>query len=134
MKLQRYIDDLQCRISEEIEDLNYGGCIHFAYYLSKKLKSLKIEHKIALLDHSKTYITKNMFNQRGINHVMIFIPEIGFVDGYKTYEGTPPYYYKNYKQLSFAIRKNRYVWNPTYDITQNPRVRQIIKQVFSNYE
>lgn len=134
MKLQRCIDDLQYRISDEIENLNYGGCIHFAYYLSKKLKSLNIDHKITLLDHCKAFITKDKFRENGVSHVMIFIPEIGFVDGYRTYEGNPPYYYKNYKQISFAVRHYDWIWNPSYDTSQNNRLRQIIKQVFSNYE
>lgn len=132
MKLRKYINELHCRISSEISWINQGGCVHFAYYFSKKLRQLGIKHSIVLIDYC--YIDEKQFNKYGANHVTVYIPKIGLVDGeHVRKERDYPYKeFSEHSKLSFKVR-HKDVWNDWYDTRQNNKVRKIIKEVFDDY-
>ena len=75
MTLEEKIHNLQDKISEEICLINCGGCIHFAYYFSRRLKELNIEHKIAFMDDYNIRLEYKNFEP--VRHVMVYIPNIG---------------------------------------------------------
>lgn len=87
-----------CR--KEIKKLNYGGCGVFAYYLSRQLTELQIEHQIIILSyfkitrkqqalinyHKVTDAAIKACNDISFSHIMIRIKN-KYYDGY-TFKAT----------------------------------------------
>lgn len=123
------IKNLQLEIQFRIDHINEGGCIHFAYFLSKKLKELKISHKIIYLNSSP------LEKPRSCAHVVVYIPNIGYVDGRKTIktkaELTSSRSYKCYHD--FSEYEHNHVrltgnWNWSYWKRQNKLLSYLIKK------
>lgn len=123
------IQSLQRKISKKIHCLNSGGCVHFAYYFSKKLRDLEIEHKIVYLDDQEISLVKSEFEP--VNHVCIYIPHVGYIDGYKTLKKIPAHL--KYKKFSVDTTKVNYFrlsysWNSSYELRQNDLLEEIINE------
>ena len=132
MTLEEKIHNLQDKISEEICLINCGGCIHFAYYFSRRLKELNIEHKIAFMDDYNIRLEYKNFEP--VRHVMVYIPNIGLIDGTSIKKknsfvrGT--YYFKitdcSLKKLDNFRRL--FKWNFQYDQKNNEKLDKLIKK------
>ena len=102
--LETNIESLQDKISRSIRDINEGGCIHFAYYFSKRLAELKIFHKILFVDIDPIDLTYNGFVP--VNHVLVWIPEIGYVDGVVTHSSLESVIgFNHYRHLKPGLTK-----------------------------
>lgn len=124
-ELRDKIKIIQKEIINNIEDINSGGCIHFAYFFSKKLLELNIDHKICFTDDSDDFVNDENFI---CSHVMIYIPEVGLFDGY----GFRQRNNYNYSTLISPnndflnnLRKDRQ-WSTVYDRYQNFKLYKII--------
>lgn len=122
---------MQKEIYSTIPCLNYGGCIHFAWFLSKRLKKLNIKH--FLYYHLHESYPHNISNilQYGIHHVTVYIPSIGFIDGYKTvsFKDRKNYYkYNRRAKISIDTVRNLDIWNSMYDTKHNVLLEKIIKR------
>lgn len=131
-RLEQSIRELQRQVRNEIEYINSGGCIHFAYYFSKKLTKLGVDHKIYFTDYEPIYL--NYDNYQASSHVMVYIPKIGYIDGYelhKTRKTIGREYYSVRTKISTKKLdnfRNCYCWNPTYDTDQNKKLESLIEK------
>lgn len=134
MGLKKNIAQMQSNIRDEIYAINRGGCIHFAYYFSKRLHELKIPHKITFLYDDYMFSTK-ISEFESATHVLVYIPEIGYVDGETTYDKSElrgsHYHYRNRKTVKLSVKtlnlfRNTPHWNPTYSKHQNNNLKDII--------
>ena len=131
-KLVYQIFDLQKDIEKHVDFINEGGCVHFAYYFSKKLSLLKIENYIVFLDKSNPIkISYRDFNS--FNHAMVFIPDIGYIDGVKTIQDVKEYGYR-YKRSKISLtkldnfRNMEGMWCSNYDTEQNFLLQELINE------
>ena len=120
------IGEMQSDISERIASINYGGCIHFAHYFSKKLEELGVPHEIC---YASTW--NDMSKAESCSHVMIEIPEIGFVDGLEIADKEAVE--KEYKSYIYSGDntdgvRNMSGWNDDYDRSQNTHLEQLINK------
>jgi len=143
MITEEQIQELQSTIRVKIINLNSGGCVHFAYYFSKRLKELKIDHSITLVNESyddPISITYKGFQP--VMHILVHIPEIGYIDGYSTYNILSKGSFLNgsrsrvfYKKISkISVKKLDYfrqtgAWNPIYNVNQNKSLESIINSI-----
>lgn len=138
--LKKAISDI---ISEtkNIPYLNHGGCIHFAYFMSKGLSELGVNHKIiGLFNISYGGFNKNFdfvkeFIEDGCSHLLIYIKGIGYFDG-TDFIKHPSDFDRRYEyfirelplHLDYNdIRKNKRIWNSSYDRTYNKFIERVIK-------
>ena len=120
--------------------INNGGCIQFAYYLSCQLKQHGIKHAWVFIDREE-YDYQNLFID-GCHHVMIYIPSVGYVDGEITIQELDPKYEKDQvgyissSQIDLEgmriLKDEPYVWNYTYQKSYNYQLEEIIKFNFRN--
>lgn len=129
------IKELQKVINSKIEGLNNGGCIHFAYYFSKRLTELKIPHKIFFTDNAKP-IDLRLKQFQAVWHVMIYIKDIGYIDGYKIinrkligFERCRFYKHSNPSNNKLDTFRNNGEWNYRYDKSQNTKLSSIINNI-----
>lgn len=117
---------MQSEIIDNIDNLNSGGCIHFAYYCSKRLTQLKIKHKVLFASfNSKIKYTYDDFES--VSHVMVYIPRVGYFDGYKFEKDVKSNYkYLKFLDLNLNILRNEYPWNDFYNTKQNRKLETII--------
>jgi hypothetical protein len=81
-QIQRYID-------KNISNINRGGCIHFSYYLSRRLNQLNVNNFIVLCDGLYDDVRPSGYDDfKAVLHVMVYIPSIGYIDGGKNYPET----------------------------------------------
>lgn len=125
------INKLQKEISKEIKFINQGGCIHFAYYFSKRLRELGIKHSI-VFQHD-TYFTLTYKNYIPSQHVVVYIEGIGYIDG----ESTMQSFEDGMSVVRFSERisltkldyfRNEFAWNSLYDKSQNRKVEKLINK------
>ena len=125
------INKLQKEISKEIKCINQGGCIHFAYYFSKRLRELGIKHSI-VFQHD-TYFTLTYKNYIPSRHVVVYIEGIGYIDG----ESTMQSFEDGMSVVRFSERisltkldyfRNKFEWNFMYDESQNREVEKLINK------
>ena len=125
------INKLQKEISKEIKFINQGGCIHFAYYFSKRLRELGIKHSI-VFQHD-TYFTLTYKNYIPSQHVVVYIEGIGYIDG----ESTMQSFEDGMSVVRFSERisltkldyfRNKFKWNFLYDKSQNRKVEKLINK------
>jgi len=136
MITEETIKEMQSKIRTSIRHLNAGGCIHFAYFFSKALKSQGIGHSIFLCNQEPIDISYDYFES--VSHVLVHIPKIGYIDGYDLYSTKKSYlnryddevYHRHYKFSDRKLDKfrNNYRWNPAYSKRQNTKLDKIIKQ------
>ena len=125
------INKLQKKISKEIDSINNGGCIHFAYYFSKRLRELGIEHSVAFRHTTQFDLTYARYDPS--QHVAIYIEGIGYIDGESTVQDFKEDYYIVKVSKSISLKKlnyfrNEYEWNDWYDTKQNRKVEQLINK------
>lgn len=130
MRLKDKILKMQDEIQENIENLNSGGCIHFAKYFSDHLTSLGISHKIFFGNYwRREVISLDPFTP--VSHVMVYINNIGYVDGYKILKYAKLKYRSN-KLVEMRLQDKEILshrdWNNRYQKYQNKLLQQIIKK------
>lgn len=121
-------------------NLNNGGCVHFAYFFSKRLRQLKIKHNIVVFDSSERISLKRKKLQEWIstkestklccNHVVVKIGDF-YIDGYYSFIfGERHWFNYNFGSITFKelelIRKHG-SWNSMYKKRQNLFLHNIIK-------
>ncbi len=125
----------------KIDNLNDGGCAKFANFLIEELKNIGVEYNIlgALYKDSinlKTKI-KLFFGYKFIpHHIFVEINNEFVMDGYEI--NNKKDFYKKYKNMNiqiftdneFYVWFNQNNWNPKYDVTQDLKVEEIIKNNF----
>lgn len=125
--LDNIIKNIQKDLREKVISLNSGGCVHFAYFLSRKLNSLGIKNYI-IFEGTRD---KN----DSCSHALVKIEgHPGYIDGYKTSNYCNSYHYKhkNYSDIN-RLRKNKMLWNCIYNIKNNSLVSKIINKHFNGY-
>lgn len=127
--MKKKINSLQEAVRKNIYFINHGGCIHFVYFLSKRLRELGIYHRVCFSNCCNVSLDYDKFE--AVNHVTIYIPRIGYIDGYETTKKL----YRKYNTETEKISLNKlnrfrkeYDWNPTYDIGQNRKLNSLIKK------
>lgn len=132
--MEQLLGKMQDKIHEKIFYLNNGGCAKFAYYLSVELTNLGIPHKISLCDSFPEHLNEGFDGTYEVSHVLVYIPKIGYIDGYKTrtlqqlkqnYNCVNSRKYNLDKLKEYAFKGN---WNYSYDTSQNTELVSIIKQ------
>ena len=132
-RLHSKIVSIQRELKDKIHTLNYGGCIHFAYYLSDALNTIGIPHKVYFCD----YYTENLGNSfktfDSCYHVVVYVKGIGFIDGHFTKRKSPYPYNRVYKFDLDRARKI-YSWNRTYSKSNgNLIIKNTLKKYLSDY-
>lgn len=131
--LQSQIKKVQDGIYSKVYNINQGGCIHFAYYLSKRLNKLKIPHKVFFGNYSRIDLRYEYFES--VSHVMIYIDGIGYIDGTDILVTSPYHSYKRCVKVSekkLNTMRNYYEWNNWYDLKQNSTVSKLINKYITN--
>lgn len=136
MVTKEVIFEMQAQIRRSIRCLNNGGCIHFAYYFSAALKTANVPHTIVLTNEDPIDLRYQHF--QSVSHVMVHIPEIGYLDGYDYYPTERSYFgtwdierYRRHVKLSnkkLNNFRNNYTWNPSYSRAQNVQLEKIIRK------
>lgn len=127
--LQSQIVKLQERINSNISEINFGGCIHFAYYFSKKLNELNIPHKVFFGNYDSIDLRYEYLDS--VNHVMIYIEGIGYIDGKKTLTSSPNYRYKRCLKVSekkLNTMRKTCDWNNWYETSNNTYLSKLINK------
>ena len=125
------IKKLQKKICEEISCINQGGCIHFAYYFSKRLRELGIKHSI-VFQHD-TYFTLTYKNYIPSRHVTVYIEGIGHIDGESIMQSFEAgiSVVRSSERISLTklnYFRNELEWNFMYDTSQNYKVKKLINK------
>jgi hypothetical protein len=135
--MEELIDKMQREIIKKIENLNSGGCPVFAYYFSSILTDLNIPHKVTLCDVFPEHVLSGFKRNYTVEHLLIYFPGIGYVDGYNTYNKS------ELKRKYHCFRSNKYLlsnlklyafeeeWNHWYSRSQNKELLKIIKEHFN---
>lgn len=127
--LEDQIKKLQNDINKNIDYINNGGCIHFSYFFSKRLRELNIKHKVAFHDYDKISLSYNKFNS--VFHVTIYIENIGFIDGNVINKKNNYTYIRKISNISLIKLnsfRNDYKWNNTYNTKQNNKLELLINK------
>lgn len=129
-KLKRSFKKLNKDIKKHTNSINRGGCVHFAYFLSKKLRSLKIEHSIVFGSWEPIPGVKHL---NTVTHIMVHIEGIGYIDGTDIFKkvSSKYKYVKIVKAATLPLKKFErycwiYGWNPQYNTDQNVLVANFI--------
>ena len=132
MNILEVIQNIQKQISNP--QINNGGCIHFAYYLSKQLTERKIKHRVVGLVHS--HLDLSDVQEIGCKHVVIYIPRIGYVDSESIRKTTREFPYFSFKAMTLDIDldlfRNKKVWNRRYKRSYNSTISRVINSKFQN--
>lgn len=145
MNLPEVIEDIQYKVTKNIKDINRGGCIHFAYYLSETLKKYGFAHKIIAINEIYYPDFEKMFNYNdSCRHIMVYIKGIGYIDGQATYSTIKEHSKAHRLEIisqqfpkNFDLNKLREMsdmWNPLYDIRFNSKLEYYIKTSFKKIE
>ena len=139
-RLRNAISSIQEQISCSIDNINCGGCIHFAYYLSSKLTQLGINHGWCFEEWPR--FDYDNLRKEGCNHVLIYIPLIGFVDGEETFPlkekeiNGRQRCFRAFKKIDLKdideIRYSPKAWNVMYDTNYNSKLKSIITKYLEN--
>ena len=135
-KLSPIIKEIQS--SFKYNDINCGGCIHFAYYLSEKLKSLNIEHEVVgLFSHGDSM--EDLFFG-GCTHVVVYVPRLGYIDSKTVRTEIRSYSFLSVRKITFpkdldlnALRNSRNAWNTVYNLGYNSTISRVINSHFKNF-
>lgn len=132
--MKELIESMQEQIYSSISCLNNGGCATFAYFLSKNLIKLNIPHQITLCDNNEECVNDGFKGFYEVLHVLVYIPGIGHIDGYKTrsksellrlYRKVKTNFYDLLDLEQYAFEGN---WNDIYDTDQNDLLKSIIDE------
>lgn len=140
-KLLLIISKIQHDINNR--DINRGGCVHFAYYLSDILKKYGYKHKVVALnvisywsdDDSYTFKTVMDYTE-GCSHMAVYIKGIGFIDAEKIVANASKFYNKETVSMFLPpdydldhLRQKKF-WNTSYDRSYNKTLKRIISENF----
>lgn len=134
--IKEKINKIQKEItSNGIVNINNGGCIHFANYLSTTLKKHKVDHKVVIFDYTIGDIREGLKNHDSFPHVAIYIPRVGIIDGINIYKrncrlSSTIKKMISPKEFSFKSHILKGTWNPSYNVQNNKKLRKIIKTTF----
>jgi len=117
---------MQVDLNRRIPNLNSGGCVQFAYFFSKKLKSLNVPHRVYYLDYYQDELIGDT-----CEHVVVYIRNIGYIDGYKTKRHVDQF--KLTRDDINKTRKSPY-WNTLYNKNYNRLISQTINEYFDGYK
>lgn len=138
MELKAVITNIQKTLRNN-EMLNSGGCVHFAYYLSKKLQELNIKHSLHCFMY--TYEDSLDILDSGCRHIVVNIPEVGIIDGHNTFQTMDNFGYFMSKVIDFPksinlnkLRNTKYLWNSTYSVKYNQIISRVINSNFKNFK
>lgn len=122
---------MQNELKKEIPNLNKGGCIQFAYYFTNVLKKLNIPYKVYAFNYTKIGRTYNTFE--AVDHVVVWLEGIGYLDGHK-FISKNPYNYKRHIKLKNLdkLRSSYYCWNSEYNTRFNPKLEEIINKYIND--
>jgi len=127
------IINMNDKITKSIKRVNNGGCIHYAYYVSKKLTELQIEHKIVFVNRTPVSLTYSDFF--AVVHVLVYIPTIGYIDSDGIYvrRGQITGGYRYCKSFKVSLTKlnrlrSEYIWNPRYKTVQNEKLEKLVNK------
>jgi hypothetical protein len=129
--LREKIELLQKYLNRQMPYLNEGGCVHFAYFFSRRLTELNISYKIILLDYDN--IKYKLSNNEGVSHVVVYIQGIGYIDGHETKKQIKRNVYNKlpYQLSSTNYIRKHYSWNDTYNVKQNRLLSRMINKIIS---
>lgn len=129
--MKESIELMQIVLKKEIPDLNKGGCIHFAYYFTNVLKKLNIPYKVYGFNTIKIGKTYNTFE--AVDHIVVYLDGIGYLDGHKFLSKNPYRYQRHIKLKNLdKLRSSYYNWNYEYDIRLNPKLEKIINKYIND--
>lgn len=124
--LKEQLKDLQVVIRHKIPYINYGGCVHFAYFLAKKLEELKIEYKVVLSNYKSdsTELPDFEYDIFTVSHVQIYVTGIGCIDGISIRPLSAMKRNKDIKFYSLNLDQLNYYrsidgWNSAYNVKNN---------------
>ncbi len=136
--LKQRISFIQKEISDTINNVNFGGCIYFAKFFSEELTKLNIQHKIVFSDRSESCLRRAIREESSVNHVLVYIPRIGYIDGEEIFKIRKDIY--DYKVRSIKpeqINLDNHIiqgyWNTLYSKSNNPKLKRIIQRHLNDY-
>ena len=135
-KIKTELENICQRITDAIENPNYGGCGIIAERLYLWLTTKGVNAKIVVLSYDPEIISEvvknNELNRRfGLGHIVVKLEDGQFVDS----EGVSPIENKmcrNYPQseiplnILVAMNIRTQGWNPTFDRDQIPQLDQLV--------
>lgn len=137
--------DCLCKCLDDIYDINSGGCCYIAYLIALHLDKLRIKYKLIIYDDKRLdehYVNEEILNRSLPNsvtgkqtclHYCIFIPGGGIINKGDS-SGLRKYTVKDITNKNIKwLYKNGH-WNPTYNCSNNKRIKGIINLFFSKYE
>lgn len=130
-ELRVKIYKLQNDVGNKVNNLNQGGCIHFAYYFKKALAEHNIPSKVVLCDDNVSNFDSRIKKLDSFSHIMIYVKGIGYIDGYKTIPNrkvikTLYKYVRITDKVNLDILRNRNIWNHTYKKSNNTKLEKLI--------
>lgn len=124
-RLHIQILNLQKELNSRITNINKGGCIHFAYFLSKRLNELNISNKVYFLNVKQHHI---VYPEQSADHVMVKVDKIGLIDGTSILKSFSNYKRRRQFKEDWRIVLKNPNWSKVYKKTQNQLLNNIIKK------
>lgn len=132
------------KIQHDIENpsINKGGCVHFAYFLSRALRRYGYKHHVVAMNKHVSFsdpeasLQELLNYEDGCSHLAVYIPKIGYIDAEKIVKN--PYDFYHFKVATVKLpadydlnklRKKPY-WNPEYQKNYNKKLTRIISENF----
>lgn len=157
-ELLNHLENELPKIGQKIEDINYGGCGMFAYYLSLELTKRNIKHNILWLGEYDYEMTDEEVMDKfydvlettgdspvlydfhrlefDMNHIVIEV-DAHYIDCEGVFADT--FYFQCGRDLGYISKKQlkSFVknggWNDIYDQTNNAEMYLEIKKVFKKF-
>lgn len=143
------IDNMVLEVSKEIENINYGGCGWFAYYVCQEFRRAGIDYKIINYNTTEEmkdnldFLHENKYvpiNKIGVHHLLVRIGNCIF-DGKEVYTRPPKYWhYKGVKHHIGVLNASDIykllqndAWLSVYDVSQNKKLLRIIRKHIEIY-
>lgn len=136
LELKERVELMQSDIRSTIENVNCGGCIHFAYYFTEALKKIGHPYKVFFCNTRwDNRVGRSYDTFLPVNHVLVYVEKIGFIDGTDTIEAKEynhkqvikrVYYYHNVLKLNLNKLRSKYTWCYLYDKAQNNTLSAIV--------
>ena len=142
----KQINQLHAKL-KNIKYINSGGCGHFAFYLTKKLRQLRIKHEIIIFDSDISINKKKKIIKKykekvyseciceaelATNHVTIKIDNY-YIDGQYIFKNSEKHWFNyNFGKITLPDLETMLeggMWNYLYNIDDNPKIEKIIKKI-----
>ncbi len=136
-EFEKYLIKIQKELLNKVPDLNWGGCIQFAYYFSNTLNLLNIPHKVLLCNKPCDGIPGRSYCKfRAVSHVILYVEGIGYFDGHKIMSKEylrETYSFIRTTKLDLNLLRTNYEWNDWYNISDNKIIINTIKKYLDDY-